>query len=149
MGVAQSFVVGDASLPQHILIATQGSPFKDALVAGIVDYLRPRGVYVKIIDVTALPTIQPRDWTGIVVVNTWEFHKPQADAKAFIDHVEDRNKLIVIMTSGSGQAKIPGVDVISAASVVSDVPARLAQITPRLDAVLADRATARPTPSTF
>jgi len=149
MGVAQSFAVGDTSVPQHILIATQGSPFKDALVAGIIDYLRPRGVYVKVIDVTALVGIQPRDWTGIIVVNTWEFHKPQADAKAFIDHVQDKTKLIVVMTSGSGQAKIPGVDVISAASVVTDVPARLAQIRPRLDAVLADRATPQPSPATF
>jgi hypothetical protein len=54
MRVARSFAVGDVSAAQHVLIATQGSAYKDALVAGLLASLKPRPVYVQVIDVSAL-----------------------------------------------------------------------------------------------
>jgi len=136
MSVAPSFTVGDASLPRHVLIATQGSTFKDALVNGIVSYLKPRGAYVNVIDVSALPSIHEDEWTAMVVIHTWEFGKPQHDAMAFVERLQDKSKLIDVTTSGSGQQVISGIDAISAASVMRDEPGPLGAVTARLDALL-------------
>jgi hypothetical protein len=136
MSVAHSLTAGDASLSRRVLIATQGSAFKDTLVAGIVAELKPQAVYVRVIDISALPTVRENEWTAIVMLHTWEFGKPPSNAQAFVDGMRDKRKLIVVTTSGSGREKIGGVDAISSASVVRDVPALLAEITPRLDALL-------------
>ena len=136
MAVARSFDAGAPAAPRRVLIATQGSAFKDTLVTGIIRHLSPREVYVHVIDVSQLPQVQARDWNAVVVLHTWEYSKPQRDARAFVDRAHDYPGLIVVTTSGSGQSRMPGVDAISAASVMSDVPASLATVTRRLDAML-------------
>lgn len=136
MRVAGSFEVGDASQPQHVLIATQGSAFKDALVAGLLASLKSRAVYIRVIDVSALRNVHENEWKAIIITHTWEFGRAQPDARAFVDRVPDKNKLIVVTTSGGGREKMPGIDAISAASVMDDVPARVAEVSARLDAIL-------------
>jgi hypothetical protein len=136
MTTARSFDVGTPSSAQHVLIATQGSLFKDALVAGITKHLSSRPIYISVIDVSKLPNVRESDWDAIVLIHTWEYSKPQTDAKAFIDRLHGYNRIVVVATSGSGKASIPGVDVISAASVVSEVPTPLSVVTHRLDELL-------------
>jgi hypothetical protein len=136
MGVAHSFRAGVPSAAQRVLIASQGSLFKDALVAGIIDHLRSRPVYINVIDVSGLPEVKPSEWNAIILIHTWEYSKPQADARAFIDRLSDRTKIIVVTTSGSGTARMPGVDAISAASVMDEPPMPLATVARRLDAIL-------------
>jgi hypothetical protein len=137
MRLARAFDAGAPTAAQRVLIATQGSLFKDALVSGIVNHLKSRPVYVSVIDVSGLPKIETSDWNAIVVIHTWEYSKPQADAKAFVDRLSDRGKIIVVTTSGSGAARMPGVDAISAASLMDEPPMQLATISQRLDALLA------------
>jgi hypothetical protein len=136
MRIARPFTVGDASRPQHVLIATQGSAFKDALVVGIVAALQSRPIYVQVIDVSALRDVHDDDWKAIIIAHTWEFGRGQADARAFVNRVPDKRKLIVVTTSGGGREKLPGIDAISAASIMDDTPARVAEIIGRLDDIL-------------
>lgn len=138
MALAPAFTVGESSSAQHVLIATQSSAFKNALVHAVVAHLAMRPVFIRVVDVSALPEVRENEWTAIIVMHTWEFGKPNASAREFIERVRDRRKLIVITTSGSGRDKVPGVDAISAASVVRDVPTRLAEFAPRLDGLLRD-----------
>jgi glycine cleavage system pyridoxal-binding protein P len=137
MRVAPGFQVGDQSQPQHVLIATQGSPFKDALVAAVVEHLKSRVIHLRVIDVSELPAVHENDWTAVVIIHTWELGRAQADARTFSDHMTNKKKLIVVTTSGGGREKMPGIDAISAASVMNDVPARAAEVAARLDALLA------------
>jgi hypothetical protein len=139
MHIADSFEVGDPAVPQHLLIATQGSPFKDALVQRIVQHVEPRSVYIKVIDVTALADVQEADWAAIVVIHTWENWNPQADAKAFLDRSRSPHKIIVVTTSGSGRETLPGLDAISAASVMREGPQTFNEVAKRIDALLAPR----------
>jgi hypothetical protein len=138
MAPARSFAVGASTVQQRVLIATQGSPFKDALVTGIVDHLKLKAAYANVIDVTALPTIREGDWSAIVVLHTWEIGKPPPDVLKFLQRTNDKAKVLVLSTSGSGQGKIQmtGVDAISSASVMSEVPQRLTSVITRLDAIL-------------
>lgn len=136
MAIATAFDRGSPQATPRILIATQGSRFKDALVAGILDRLTSSAPYIKVIDVSALPGVQEDAWNAIVIVHTWENWRPQADAKAFFDTARDRSKLIVVSTSGSGREKMPGVDAVSAASVMDDVPKLVGEVLARLDSIL-------------
>jgi len=141
MGVARPFEVNDPHSQPRVLIATQGSEFKDAVVSGVVDHLKKRSAYVKVMDVSGLSGVNDGDWSAIVVLHTWEMRKPQADAKAFVDRVRDMHKIVVLSTSGAGDFKIEGIDTISSASTIADAPARVAEITKRVDAILDARVT--------
>jgi hypothetical protein len=50
------------------LIATQGSAFKDSIVGAVVAHLKSLAVYVKVVDVSALPQVREADWDAIVVI---------------------------------------------------------------------------------
>ncbi len=119
-----------------VLIATQGSVFKDSIVGAVLAHLKPLAVYVKVVDVSALPQVHEADWDAIVVIHTWEMNKPQPDAQRFVSRVQDLRKVVVLSTSGKGTFKIDGVDAISSASKMIDVPKRVAEINARVDALL-------------
>jgi hypothetical protein len=136
MSVARSFEVNDPQATPRVLIATQGSTFKDAVVAGVIEHLKARASYVKVIDVSALTAVNERDWNAIVIVHTWEMRKPPPEAKAFVERAGDSGKLVVLTTSGAGDFRMDGIDAISSASVMADAPARVADVGVRLDAIL-------------
>jgi hypothetical protein len=138
MAPAQAFELAGGPSAPRVLIATQGSSFKDSIVAGVVDHLRKRQAYVRVIDVTGLPRENVSEWSAIVVLHTWEMRKPPATVKAFIDGLADKRSLVVLTTSGAGDFKMEGVDAISAASRTEDVPTRVAEINARVDAILAN-----------
>ena len=83
MDVARSFEVNDPRLAQRVLIATQGSDFKDAVVQGIVKKLQSRPVYVKVIDVSALPAMEDSTWNAMIIIHTWENWWPPQGGKRF------------------------------------------------------------------
>lgn len=132
-----SYERGLSSLPRHVLIAAQGSPFKDRLVTGLVARLEAQPVYVKVIDVAGLSGIMEKDWQAIVIVHTWEFGTPPKVVSDFTARLAEPGKVVGITTSGSGRERLAGIDVISSASVVDDVPALLTRIGAKIDALLA------------
>jgi hypothetical protein len=135
MDVVETFEVNTPEREPRVLIATQGSEFKDAVVVGVVGHLKQKHAYIKVIDVAALSQVNVDNWNAVVVIHTWENFKPQADAKAYLERVKDSSKVIVLATSGRGTNKIEGVDAISSASVMADVSARTLAITNRLDSI--------------
>lgn len=136
MGVARPFQVQGAPSGPRVLIATQGSAFKDEVVSGIVEHLKRRSAQVNVVDVSALDGVRDADWDAIVVIHTWEMNQPPADVRKFVDRTADRHKLVVLTTSGQGDFSLEGVDAISAASKMVDVPARVLEMSRRIDAVL-------------
>jgi hypothetical protein len=101
MDVARSFDVNDPGATVRVLIATQGSEFKDALVAGVVAELGTRATYVRVIDISLLPRVNADDWNAIVLIHTWEMRNPPTAAKAFVARLRDTRKLVVLGTSGA------------------------------------------------
>lgn len=142
MSVAHAFEVAGSPAEPRVLIATQGSAFKDGLTTGLVEHLRHRAAYVKVIDVSGLDGVQPTDWDAIVVIHTWEMHKAPAVARTVVDRMQAKDKLVVLTTSGAGNVKLAGVEAISAASRMSDIPARVTEMAVRIDAIV-DRAPSR------
>jgi hypothetical protein len=137
MGPARLFEVGSPAEAQHLLIATQGSSYKDALVATVAEDLKPRHIYIRVIDVTTLPTIREQDWSAMVLVHTWEIGKPEESVETFVRRVVEKKKLIVLTTSGSGEEKLADVDALSSASRMADIPRQAAEISGRIDRAVA------------
>ena len=137
MDPAAAFSVNDPESERRILIATQGSAFKDAVVAGIVDRLRQRSVFIQVLDVGSLSGVNERDWDAIVLLHTIEYGRAPAAAQAFVDRAERTGRVVVLSTSGAGDFKIEGVDAISSASRMTDVPALVDELLARIDAAFA------------
>ena len=136
MDPAQSLEVAGAASGARVLIATQGSDFKNALTAALVEHLKHRSAHLKVIDVSALDRVDETEWDVMVLIHTWEMRKPPPSVKAFIDGSKAPEKLVVLTTSGAGDFKLPGVDAISTASRMTDVAARTNDIARRIDAIL-------------
>ena len=137
MSPVEAFAVNEPSSGQRLLIATQGSAYKDAVVGGIVERLRQRPIFIRVIDVSVLADVNDSEWDAIVVLHTIEYGKPPAPAQAFVDRTGDARKVVVLSTSGAGDFKIEGIDAISSASRMADVPARVDELLGRIETVLA------------
>jgi len=136
MEIAESFEVAAPDPEYQLLIATQGSDFKKAVVTGVIEALQGRPVSIRVIDVSGLSSIDVREWSAILLLHTWESREPQPNARLFLDRHPDRNKMIVLTTSGEGDLKMDGVDALTSASKKSDVTAHVNEITRRIDALL-------------
>ncbi len=136
MGIAKTYVVNTKYKHKTLLIATQGSKFKDKVVKEIVDHFKEKKVYIKVIDVTKLPSIDEEDWDAIAILHVWEIWKPQPDAEKFINQVKDPSRLVVFVTSGDGIYKMENVDAITGASILSEASSKALQIEKRINAIL-------------
>ena len=136
MEPAVALEIGDPSTQDAVLIATQGSAYKDRLVLDLLDHLRKDSLYVRVIDVSELHAIQAEEWKAIVVLHTWEMWKPQPDAAEFQRKYTDHPGLIVLSTSGSGEEKLDPADGISSASVIEQAPHDADRIAARLRALM-------------
>ncbi len=139
MDRAEPFVTNNPNEDEHVLIATQGSAFKDAVVRDVAARLAKRPAYVKVIDVSSLSEVREPEWNAIVVLHTWEMSKAPEPVKTFVDRVQDRDKLVVLATSGDGDQHIAGVDTITSASDVAKAGERADAIVVRVEKVLASR----------
>lgn len=137
MNPVEGFTVNDPSSEQHLLIATQGSTFKDAVVAGVIERLSEQPIFIQVVDVTALPDVDESQWDAIVVLHTIEYGKAPAPAQAFVNRVGKTGKVVVLSTSGAGDFKIEGIDAISSASRMTDVPGRVDRILSSIESLLA------------
>jgi hypothetical protein len=113
------FEVNSDTLSTRVLIATQGSEFKEAVVSKVIETLKSKGIYFRIIDVSVLRTIDEEEWDAIVILHTWEYSRPPKSVAEFIARTNTNGKCMTVTTSGSG-SKMPGVDAISSASKASE-----------------------------
>jgi hypothetical protein len=132
MKATKHFEINRPTAKNRILIAMQGSEFKDSLVNDVITELKSKSVYISVIDVSDLSEVKEESWSAIIVIHTWENWKPQEDARLFIEKVKDKDKLIVLSTSGQGSYKIEGVDGITSASKLNEVSNKSKEITERL-----------------
>ncbi|MBL6448741.1 GyrI-like domain-containing protein [Fulvivirga sp. 29W222] len=132
----EPFEINTSTASQRIVIATQGSEFKDSVVNIVIDALKAKPVYIKVIDVNKLTEINEDDWGAIAILHTWEYTQPQEDAKAFVENVKNKNKLIVMTTSGEGSYVLDSVDGISSASNLANVTQKAKILLTRINKLL-------------
>jgi len=137
-GVVEPYDAGQPGSGNRLLIATQGSGFKSALIDSVTVYLIDDSLYVRVIDVTGLGEIDDNEWNAILIVHTTEQWKLQPDVAKYLERARDLSKVIVVTTSGSGEWKSDeyAVDVITSASKSDELPALTQKIVAKLRVLL-------------
>ena len=104
-------------LDLKLLIATQGSTFKNKITSNITDYYKNDSIYIKVIDVSQLPEINPINYEAIVLIHTWENWKPPKEVQSFIEkNISNQDHIVVLTTSGKGSYKMKDMDAITGES---------------------------------
>lgn len=134
-GVIEPFQEGNPQANQKVLIASQGSEFKESLVGMIIEEFKTPETYFSVIDCTSLQDIHIEDWDAIIIIHTMQIHKMPAKAKKFLDGVDDFSNIMLVCTSGGGDEVVADydVDAISSPSRMSRLPEIIRWINDRLD----------------
>ncbi|MDC6389060.1 hypothetical protein PP182_10240 [Maribacter sp. PR1] len=139
MDLVEPYEVKTPGLEKKLLIAAQGSDFKDKVVKGIVDRYSMDSIYIQVIDIKDLQRINPKDYDALLIVHTWENWKPPVTVKIFIERTDNyQDRIVVLTTSGEGSYKMKGVDAITGESIIKDVPLFIRKIADRLDPIFKD-----------
>lgn len=137
MDVVKPYEVNSPSLERKLLIAAQGSTFKDKVTEGIVNDYNFDAIYIQVIGIEELHGIDPEDFDALVILHTWEYGKPPVSVKEFMDRTEkDKYKIVVLSTSGDGAYKLENVDAIAGESILEDAESFVKQIIARIDPLL-------------
>jgi hypothetical protein len=139
---ARHLEAGQRGHGPSVLIATQGSPYKDAVTRGLVARLQPRPAHLQVVDVSELPPVRESDWDALVLMFSWERFRPEPHARAFIEKSSAPGKLVVLTTSGSGDRRMSDVDAVTSASELHRSDADAEELARRVEAVLQLRAPA-------
>lgn len=132
------YSINSSVLDTKLLIATQGSDFKNSLTQGVVDFYKSDSLFIKVIDVSNLNEIVPADYNAILVIHTWEYGKPPEAVQAFMESYPDsKKKMVVMTTSGEGSEKMGDVDALTGESITDDAPLVIEKIVARLTPMLA------------
>jgi hypothetical protein len=71
MDIIEPYQVNSPNLQTKLLIANQGSKFKDSITSAVVDRYKSDSVYIKVIDVSELPEIDPAEFSAILMLHRW------------------------------------------------------------------------------
>ncbi len=131
------FEVNHPNLETKVLIASQGSRFKDSLVQNVLRHYKKDTIYFKVIDVYTLFTVNIDKWDALVIINSWEYGSPPRNVKNFIkDHPDQLHKLIVLSTVGSSNIVLEDVAVISGESIIEKTMQYTNVLVERLDEII-------------
>lgn len=121
-----------------LLIATQGSEFKNALTDEIIQHYKNDSVFIKVIDVTSLDSIDVKMFNAILLIHTWENWQPPVIVEDFVRGLSNdkKNNLIAMTTSGQGSYKMKEVDAITGESNLNNVSSISHQLIKKLDPML-------------
>jgi menaquinone-dependent protoporphyrinogen IX oxidase len=137
MKTVTSYEVNTPSEDRKLLIATQGSTFKNTVAQGLVDHYKQDSIYMKIIDVADLSKIHPEDFSALVILHTWENWEPPASVKSFVQENEAQtNKMVIFTTSGEGNYKMEKVDALTGESIIEEAPVVVDKIITKLKPLL-------------
>jgi hypothetical protein len=122
MGTVDTIESGDrATRKSWILIATQKSNFKQAVVQEIRDTLENNSCYLKVIDVKRLPYETTAGYNAIIILNKCMAGRPDPRVESFVDNVPEKEKIIILTTGrlDSWKPESPRVDAMTSASVMT------------------------------
>jgi hypothetical protein len=102
---------GDLKADQRVLIATQRSEFKEAVVSRVVEDLEKDRFYVKVIDLKRLEHEPATDYDAIVVVNTCKAWRLTGGASKFVKAFPDKDRVVLLTTAGGEDWKPKSVEV--------------------------------------
>jgi hypothetical protein len=137
MELAENRGINNTELSTKLLIATQGSDFKNAVVTNVINFYSKDTVHIKTIDVSQLQQIKPDVYSVIVIFHTWEYGKPPQEVRQFIsENVNYKDRIIVFATSGAGNNKMDGIDALAGESILENTSDVSEKIIEKIDKII-------------
>ena len=125
--------VNSKSATRNVLIVTEATEYKDAVVKGVINYLQSESINASVVGCSSLQNVIPKKWDSIVILHSWNWGGPPAPVADFLKSNRDSNKMLVLTTSTFGDAKTANVDAISGASAIENAPKAIEAIIFRLE----------------
>lgn len=119
MDEARPFEIGTSDSPQSLLIAYQGSVYKNSVVEQIAEHFSTSDIHIKGIDIEYLNNVNPDDYNAIFITHTWQVWQAPEVVERFIDDHPTMRHYVLLCTSGSGDGQLENVDAITSASVLT------------------------------
>ena len=129
------YEAGTKESEQRVLIGGQGSEFKDALRYKLVRDLVFQGAFIKVVDLGNIHDYNPKNWSAVVLIHSWEMWQPHIDARRYLRDHKNASNIVVLTSSGSSEEAIDEVDGTSAASSLSDVDPIAANIIEKINSI--------------
>lgn len=107
---------GDLRSDRKVLIATQRSEFKQAVVSRIVEDLEKDSCYVKVIDLKKLKIDSAAGYDAVVVVNTCKAWSLSRGASKFVKDFPDKSRVVLLTTAGGEDWRPKSVEVDASTS---------------------------------
>ena len=136
MDISPSYSVNTPEATRHLLIATQGSTFKNDVLDQVIEEIKKRDVFIRVIDVSGLSKTEASKWDAVFVFHTWEFSKPPKPVALFAEKNKNSPNCLYFATSRVGTDLIEGVDGISGASIMSEASKRSNEIVSRINQII-------------
>lgn len=121
-----------------VLIANQGSEFKNAVVEKLREEMKGSGVSFAVQKLNILSRASPDEWDAVVILHAVKMGSINKNVERFLNRVNDPSRVIVCTTCGQEDV-IPGkygIDSITAASKVYEIEAAVTRIAEQLRGVL-------------
>lgn len=122
----------------RVLIANQGSEFKDAVVETLQNEMDESGIAFTVQKLNTLGRVKQEEWDAIVILHAVKIGSINKNVERFFNRADDYGKVIVCTTCGEKDvvSEKYGIDSITAASEIEEVSALTRQIVNRLQNIL-------------
>lgn len=97
---ADSYEIKVTNPEEKVLIATQSTEFKNLLVEKLIDSLKSKSVYVKVIDVDKLTEVSCDNWDRILIINSFII-RLNKEINNFLKKDSTKKTLLVVTAGGA------------------------------------------------
>ncbi len=134
-GKIEARQIGNPKAEKRIIIASQGSDFKNRLLEELLKNLNRENRFFYILDCTQLHKEDLKQWDACIIIHTTQIHGMPQAAESFLEISNDFSKVILVTTSGGGDELVTKYDVdgISTASRMSKIPGIVKEVTEKIE----------------
>src|SRR5690554_3815559 len=99
--------IESTSIVRKLLIVTESSPFKDLIIAELLDYYKSPQILVEIVDGKTMANTDAANFDAILVLHRWEARAPSRNVRLFMEKNKAfENKIVMLTTSWNGLEKM-------------------------------------------
>jgi hypothetical protein len=119
---------------RRLLIASELTPFKNAVVQQMTHDLDAEYCYIKLVDVSNIQAEPVEAYEAVAVLNSLKYFKINKKARAYLDQTAAKQKFVMLVTTGKAgrQFDVEGIDAISSASTPVDSELVAGQLVTRI-----------------
>ncbi|MBC6298263.1 hypothetical protein HCJ45_14210 [Listeria sp. FSL L7-1517] len=117
MDVTPNTEINESATGDHVLLATQGSDFKDSVIDQIEQDMANKNVHISIMDTTKLDKVSADDYDKVVLFTTVQSDDIPENVTTFMNDNKDKSiHIAVTADSGRWDKQPKDIDAISEAS---------------------------------